>query len=333
MARASWPARWRILGERARSALLQRGLLPARSAVPRERALVLLYNTMFGAATPPPAPELPDGFELATDLRRFGEARAVVFHVPSLGRIDRLRKPDGQLWVAWWMECEQHFPRLTDPEFMGRFDLTMSHRLDADVPVPYAGGIDEGELRTPPRPKRELAALFMTGTRETSGRTAYAAELMRHLEVHSYGRVLRNRRLREDRGRETKLETVSRYRFTLAFENAIAEDYVTEKLYDPLIAGSVPVYLGAPNVERLAPSAESYIDVRDHASPRELADRLLALASDQAAYDRHLVWKGRPFAPGFKALLEGQRTDPFVRLCAAVGEPLGRSAWRSSEVV
>ncbi|MGH2956735.1 MAG: glycosyltransferase family 10 domain-containing protein [Solirubrobacterales bacterium] len=322
MASASWRDRWRMLGERTGSALLQRGLLPARTARPHERTLVLFYNTMFGAAIAPPAQGLPHGFELTTDLRRFGEARAVVFHIPSLGRIERLRKPAHQLWVAWWMECEQHFPPLNDPEFMGRFDLTMSHRLDADVPMPYLGALDESQLRAPPRPKRGLAALFMSGDRETSGRTAYAAELMRHMDVHSYGRVLRNRRLDEDRGRQTKLDTVSRYRFTLAFENAIAEDYVTEKLYDPLLAGSVPVYLGAPNVERLAPSPESYIDVRDYASPGELADRLLALASNEAAYDRHLAWKGRPFAPGFQALLDGQRTDAIVRLCAALRERL-----------
>ena len=38
------------------------------------------------------------------------------------------------------MECEQYIPRLSDTAFMGRFDLTMSHRLDADLPVPYLGG-------------------------------------------------------------------------------------------------------------------------------------------------------------------------------------------------
>ena len=83
--------------------------------------------------------------------------------------------------------------------------------------------------------------MLVRGRRETSGRTDYARELMRRMEVHSYGRVLRNRQLDTDRGVESKLETIASHRFTLAFENAIAEDYVTEKLYDPLVAGSVPV--------------------------------------------------------------------------------------------
>lgn len=38
----------------------------------------------------------------------------------------------------------------------------------------------------------------------------------------------------------------------MAFENVIAMDYVTEKFYDPLIAGSVLVYLGAPNIADFA---------------------------------------------------------------------------------
>jgi hypothetical protein len=76
---------------------------------------------------------------------------------------------------------------------------------------------------------------------------------MRYLQVHSYGKCLNNRALLEDTGRQTKLDKVARYKFTLAFENSLTRDYVTEKSFDPLIAGSVPVYLGAPNIEEFAP--------------------------------------------------------------------------------
>jgi hypothetical protein len=314
VASASLTAKARTGGERARSRLLQRGLLRPRR---QDGELILLYNTMFGDS--PRLPERPPGdLRFTTDLRAFSAARLVVFHIPSLGRIDRLPKPDGQLWVAWWMECEHHFERLADPEFMGRFDLTMSHRLDADVRVPYLGGVTAEELRSHPRPKRELAALFISARHETSGRTGYAAELMRHLDVHSYGTVLRNRRLDEDRGRQSKLDAIGSYRFTLALENAIADDYVTEKLYDPLVAGSVPVYLGAPNVAQLAPSPGSFIDVRDFPDPAALAKYLLELADDDEAYERHLEWKREPFDAAFEELLSEQRTDPFARLCELV---------------
>ena len=45
-------------------------------------------------------------------------------------------------------------------------------------------------------------------------------------------------------------------------ENSIATDYVTEKLYDAFVAGCVPVYYGAPNVEDLLPDPDSIIDCR-----------------------------------------------------------------------
>ncbi len=45
-------------------------------------------------------------------------------------------------------------------------------------------------------------------------------------------------------------------------ENSIATDYVTEKLYDAFVAGCVPVYYGAPNIEDLLPDPDSIIDYR-----------------------------------------------------------------------
>lgn len=42
---------------------------------------------------------------------------------------------------------------------------------------------------------------------------------------------------------------VAKYKFTIAIENAICDDYITEKLWRPLIAGSVPIYLGSPSIE------------------------------------------------------------------------------------
>lgn len=314
---AAFKHRRRILSERVASALLQSGLLPGKSPKGNSH-LVLFYNTMWGYPEDiPSAAGVPADVKVTTDLRLFPEARTVVFHLPSLGRIERLRKREGQIWVAWWMECEEHFPRLADPSFMRRFDLTMSHRLDADIFTPYFERSEE-ELRAEPRPKHALAAMFISGSAETSGRTAYAAELMQHLDVHSYGRLLRNRYLENDRGRATKMETIAGYKFTLAFENAVADDYATEKLYDPLVAGSVPVYLGAPNVEQIVPAADCYIDVTDFAEPRALADHLLKLDHDEEGYCKHLEWKRRPFQPDFQAMLEGQRSGALVRLCERV---------------
>ena len=58
---------------------------------------------------------------------------------------------------------------------------------------------------------------------------------------------------------QDKIETISHSKFTLAFENARFDDYVTEKIFDAMAAGSVPVYSGAPNITDYVPK-ECFID-------------------------------------------------------------------------
>jgi hypothetical protein len=229
-------------------------------------------------------------------------------------------KAPGQLWVAWSMECERHYPRQRDPAFLLQFDLTMTYRHDANVWIPYCSTDLRRELRRPPVPKtaEALVAAFISSSIDRSGRARLLDELMRLMPVHSFGRRCRNQELTADAGQSTKLETIARYRFTLAFENAIAEDYVTEKFYDPLIAGSVPVYLGAPNAAAFAPGACCFVDAGEFSSPAALAARLQALAADEEAYRRHLAWKEQPFRPGFLAMLDGVHEHPFTRLCRLV---------------
>jgi Glycosyltransferase family 10 (fucosyltransferase) C-term/Fucosyltransferase, N-terminal len=265
---------------------------------------------------------LPASCCITDDAKNIGDAAAVVFHIPSLRMLPTL-KPPGQLWVAWSMESEVNYPRLRDPSFMSPFDLTMTYRLDADVPLAYTSYYDNvanlaRALRTPPRPKSgdKLASLFISSGLNRSGRIEYATELMRYLDIHSYGQALQNREIPlPDRGRPSKLDMLAYYRFDLSFENSCSEDYVTEKFFDPLVAGTVPVYLGAPNVDRFAPGDHCFINTSDFQNPKDLADYLRDLDRDETAYAAYHSWRERPFRPSFDRLLEGQETPPFARLC------------------
>jgi len=58
-----------------------------------------------------------------------------------------------------------------------------------------------------------------------------------------------------------KLETVSGYNFAICFENEIASGFVTEKMLDCLLVGTIPVYWGAPNITDFVP-ANCFIDFR-----------------------------------------------------------------------
>jgi Glycosyltransferase family 10 (fucosyltransferase) C-term/Fucosyltransferase, N-terminal len=281
--------------------------------------IVLFYNAPYPGMLDG-MKECIDGHILTTDLSLLSKAAAVVFHVPTLGAISFPPKLEGQKWVAWSMESRANYPILGDRDFMGRFELTMTYERDATVWCPYfSPDLTEKMLQaTEPKTERSPVVYFRSSPFDLSGRGRYAFELMKYVKVDSYGRMLRNRELSDGSGQEGRLATLARYKFTLAFENSIAPDYVTEKFFDPLIAGSVPVYLGAPNVTDFAPGDRCFIDVTEFAGPAAVAARLNALAQDDDAYAEYLSWKASGLRPEFRALLDPLRNSAFSRLCNAL---------------
>ncbi len=322
----------RLFGKMATHAISSRAR--RRSARGDSDMLILFYDTMWGA--PLHLPAMIEGTEFSTERQRYGEADAVVFHLPEwpFGHVPSGRtgeappkKRPGQLWIAWSLECEQHYPLMSDPHFMQAFDLTMTYKRNADIRLNYAvphGGVnamtESFRRRSPARRENALLASFISSRFDRSGRRAYQEELARHLAIDSYGKFMRNRILSPDLGRRSKLETLSSYKFTIAFENARAEDYVTEKFFDPLWAGSVPLYLGAPNVEAFAPGDRCFIDVSAFPDPRSLANYLLELARDDEAYESYFAWKAKPFRPTFESLLADHATSWLARLNDRVKE-------------
>ena len=122
------------------------------------------------------------------------------------------------------------------------------------------------------------------------------------------------RKIRRDRGRETRLRRISAYSFYLAFENCNEIDYVSEEIYDAFVAGTVPVYLGAPNVTDFLPAKKCAIFVRDFASATELTEYLLELHHDRRRYREYLEWRQQPFLDSFRRLAEQNSLPSLVRL-------------------
>lgn len=79
-----------------------------------------------------------------------------------------------------------------------------------------------------------------------------------------------------------KLTTLAGYRFALCFENAAHPGYVTEKLFDAMFAGTVPVYLGAPDIERYVP-ADLFIDARKYPDYEALEAHLRSITPGRGA--------------------------------------------------
>lgn len=63
----------------------------------------------------------------------------------------------------------------------------------------------------------------------------------------------------------SKYEVLGKYRYCLCFENMEMTGYVTEKIFDCLYAGTIPLYWGAPDIDLLIPPG-AYVDARKFSS-------------------------------------------------------------------
>lgn len=280
----------------------------------------------------------PDGsqiqLEFTQDRSRLGEADAVWFHGPSIRDLPQQKQ---QPWVIMSMESEVNYPALANPIAMTVFDLTMTYRLDADIPCIYPNREHYGSFLEPPpqRPVPQAGPLAVyIASNAVEHRDRYVAELMRHMPVDSLGDCLRNkqpddfvsgRSIWGGGGWDAIVSILPHYRFYLAFENSRAEDYVTERVFHALACGVVPVYLGAPNVREFMPDDAAVIVADEFSSPRELALHLQALGEDPVAYARHLAWKHSGYSRGFERLLDLGDSDPVQRMARKLVHGCNRS--------
>ncbi|XP_042882814.1 alpha-(1,3)-fucosyltransferase C-like [Penaeus japonicus] len=139
---------------------------------------------------------------------------------------------------------------------------------------------------------RPKIVAWMSGRCPTpSKREEYVRELARHIHVDMYGNcgTLKCGK-RSPLEPECWLKTLRHYLFYMSMENSLCDQYITEKLYNPLVYKIVPVVWGGANYSRFLPP-NSFIDARKY-HPKELAALLLRLSRDPVAYSKYHLWRG-----------------------------------------
>ncbi len=99
---------------------------------------------------------------------------------------------------------------------------------------------------------------------------------------------------------ESKSRTLGSYTFAICFENMILKGWITEKIFDCLYAGTVPVYWGDPEIQGAIPP-ECYIDMRLFKGFAELREFLHALGPDEI----------QAYRDAARHFLESPAYDPF----------------------
>jgi hypothetical protein len=105
---------------------------------------------------------------------------------------------------------------------------------------------------------------------------------------------------------KSKLDVLSRYKFSICIENQQLDGWVTEKMFDCMRAGCVPVYLGAPDVERWVPP-ECFVDMRSYDGFRELGSYLRSVS------DRDL----QTYRDAGREFLGSEQFRPFTKAAFA----------------
>jgi hypothetical protein len=78
----------------------------------------------------------------------------------------------------------------------------------------------------------------------------------------------------------SKFEVLKNYEFCLCFENMEMNGYITEKIFDCLYAGTIPLYLGAPDISKYIPNS-AYIDCREFSSWNSMWDYVKSLSNSK----------------------------------------------------
>lgn len=147
--------------------------------------------------------------------------------------------------------------------------------------------------------------------------------------VDNLGRCLNDNYV-DSGGWSNNFELLQNYKFVIAFENEQIDGYITEKMMSPMIARTVPIYLGAPDIKSYF-NPNSFINVADFSSFEECIKYVLHVDRDPMLYTKYLnepflinnrVDKQALFSFYYGGSFYRQLTDilpsaikPYVRTC------------------
>lgn len=260
---------------------------------------------------------------------------AIMVHGPNLWYMPNRQKYNRnprQLWLFYSMEpqgltfCSSHY-KLTDLDDW--FNLTATFKHDSSIHVDYKqfrdwsdvlldmDYINEYKKLNDSNPAKSLTDLsiknkkasvvwFVSHCETYSRRELYVKELLNYINIDIYGNCdkyfipySKKDPCASKKNVKCLNNLLNSYKFYLAFENSLCQDYITEKywkLYDSdkiFNLNILPVVRGAREEEykRDTKYENFYINSFNFKTPKELADYLNYLNKNNTAYLQYFKWK------------------------------------------
>ncbi|XP_046959313.1 alpha-(1,3)-fucosyltransferase 10 [Vanessa cardui] len=220
------------------------------------------------------------------------------------------RNPNDILWGLYHEESPRNVEELLHEKILSLFNYSATFSRYSDIPFPlqYLESLEDitsTKYFKPTRVKTNLLnelspILYLQSDCETATeRDIYVKELIKFIDIDSYGACLNNKEMptkfQEDYlnnlNDDDFLNYISRYKFVLAIENGVCDDYVTEKFWRAIKIGTVPIYFGSPTIKDWLPNNKSAILLEDFPTPKIMSEHLKKLLNNDNLYDEYLTHK------------------------------------------
>ena len=124
---------------------------------------------------------------------------------------------------------------------------------------------------------------FIYSNERAKERIQFFKLLNKYKHIDSGGKVLNNIGGRID----NKLEMVSKSKFTIAFENESHPGYATEKIIEPLIQGSIPIYWGDTTIAQDF-NPDCFINVHNYDSFEDVIKEVIKIDTDENLWEKYI---------------------------------------------
>lgn len=108
---------------------------------------------------------------------------------------------------------------------------------------------------------------------------------------------------------DDKKQFIKEYKFTIAIENSAVSGYTTEKIFQPMIANSIPIYYGDPKVSTDF-NVDSFVAIKNESAIDEAIEEIIYLDQHDDAYINKLSQPWFAF-PEFKSVYQKRLSDFF----------------------
>ena len=225
-----------------------------------------------------------------------------------------------QVWVFWSLEPVSHtygvLPR-------GQFNWTAHYRRDSTIFMPYARYVKKTKIEINEtrislnekidyfKDKTKMAVIVESNCADQSRRYRLVGEISKFIDVDQFGECTDNVICPKRRGHEECDKLINHYKFYLAFENSLCQDYITEKFWRSLLnRHQIPIIAAANATLTLLPP-NSYLNVFDFPTIKELTDKMKEIASNKTLYNSFFHWM---------SYYKQDEEHAFCKLCAELHE-------------